>query len=129
MSAPETAHRVEAPRWLVDFYRKVDALEVEGVLAGFAPDASMRFGSTDPMVGHDAIRAGLKWIFSNYRRMRHDFLHVWASGETVLLEATVTYELLDGRVVPVPALTIIEYRGDLVHDMRIFTDPTPLQPA
>ncbi len=87
----------------------------------------MRFGSAEAMVGHDAIRARLTWIFSSYRRMEHAFLHVWVSGDTVLLEATVTYELLDGRAIPVPALTVIEYCDGLIRDLRIFTDPTPLQ--
>ncbi|WP_063765810.1 AtaL-like protein [Streptomyces cellulosae] len=124
---PSRDKAVDAPPWLVEFYKKVDALDAEGVVAGFAPDGSMRFGSNDPMTGQEALRAGVGWIFSNYRRMAHDFVNVWDCGDTVVLEATVSYEFLDGRVVPIPALTTIERRGDVIVDLRVFTDPTPLQ--
>jgi ketosteroid isomerase-like protein len=123
------AHAVEAPTWLTAFYAEVDALDTEAVLAGFAPTATMRYGSGDPLPGHDAIRAGLTWLFTHYRRIEHEFRNVWACGPTVLLEAAVTYEVPDGRVVTVPALTIIEHRDGRIDDMRIFIDPTPVQAA
>jgi hypothetical protein len=49
MSGVAEARAVEAPVWLTDFYAKADALDTEAVLAGFAPDATMRYGSGDPM--------------------------------------------------------------------------------
>ena len=61
------AQTVEAPSWLTAFYAKVDALDTEGVLDGFAPDATMRYGSGEPMPGREAIRAGLTWLFTHYR--------------------------------------------------------------
>jgi hypothetical protein len=130
-TVPMTASRpsgvADAPSWLTDFYKKVDALDVDAAAAGFAAGGSMRFGSNEPMVGHDAVRAGLAWVFSNYRRMTHDFTNVWVNGDTVLLEATVSYELPDGHVVPLPALTVIERRDGKIENLRIFSEPIPLK--
>lgn len=126
MSGTTTAH-VDAPAWLVDFYRAVDALDLEGTLAGFAPDASMRYGSMDPMEGREAVRGGLTWLYTYYRGIRHEFRHVWVSGDTVVLEATVTYGHPDGREVSVPVVSILEHRDGIVDDLRIFLDPSPIE--
>jgi ketosteroid isomerase-like protein len=117
---------VAAPAWLTGFYARVDALDTEAVLAGFARDATMRYGSGEPMRGSDAIRAGLTWLFTHYRRIGHEFLGVWESASTVLVEATVTYGTADGREIAVPALTVIEHRDGLIDDLRIYLDPTPM---
>ena len=121
------AQAVEAPAWLTAFYAKVDALDTEGVLDGFAPEATMRYGSGEPMPGREAIRAGLTWLFTHYRTIGHEFRNVWAAGQVLLVEATVTYGCADGRDVAVPALTIIEHHDGRVADLRVFIDPTPAQ--
>lgn len=123
------ATRVSAPAWLTAFYAKVDALDTDAVLAGFAPGGSMRYGSGDALTGHDALRAGLTYLFTTYTGIDHEFRNVWESGSTLLVEATVTYGTADGRAVAVPALTIIDHREGLIDDMRIFIDPSPVQAA
>jgi Domain of unknown function (DUF1857)/SnoaL-like domain len=127
MTASRPAGAADAPAWLVDFYKKVDALDVDAVVASFAAGGVMRFGSNDPLAGHDALRAGMAWVFSNYRRMTHDFANVWVNGDTALLEATVSYELPDGKVVPLPVLTVIERRDGEIENLRIFSEPIPLK--
>ncbi|GAA4707803.1 hypothetical protein GCM10023215_56090 [Pseudonocardia yuanmonensis] len=118
---------VDAPTWLSEFYSKVDQLDTEGVLAAFAADASMRYGSAEAAVGHDAIRGGLTYLFTLYAGIRHEFRAVWDTGSTLMVEAEVTYRTQDGREVAVPALTVIEHRdGGVIDDMRIFIDPTPV---
>lgn len=121
------ATNVDAPAWLVDFYAKVDALDTEGVLAGFAPGATMIYGAQPPMVGTDAVRGGLTYLFTFYAKIGHGFRNVWTTASTVLLEAGVTYGLPDGTEVTVPALTVIDHRDGLIDALRIFIDPTPVQ--
>jgi ketosteroid isomerase-like protein len=122
-----TVSHVDAPAWLVDFYRRVDALDLEGTLAGFAPDASMRYGSMPPMVGREAVHGGLTWLYTYYRSITHEFRNVWVSDSTVVLEATVTYGHPDGREIALPVVSILEHRDGVVDDLRIFLDPTPIE--
>lgn len=120
-----TAKAVTVPAWLRDFYAKVDACDTAAVVAGFAGDATMTYGANAPMPGHAAIRAGLDWLFTSYRKIEHEFLNVWTCGPVLLLEANVTYGCPDGRDVTVPAVTIIEHRDGVIGDLRVFIDPTP----
>jgi ketosteroid isomerase-like protein len=129
MSGVTASRATEAPAWLVEFYERVDALDTEAVLARFAPDASMRYGSMEPMVGQEALRGGLTWLFTYYTAIRHEFRSVWVSGATVLIEATVTYGHPDGREVALPVVSILEHRDGIVDDLRIFLDPTPIEVA
>jgi hypothetical protein len=119
--------QVDAPPWLSAFYAKVDELDIEAVAAGFSTHATMRYGSGVTATGQDAIRGGLTYLFTHYRGIRHEFLAVWDTGSTLMVEANVTYRTQDDREVTVPALTVIEHRDDGVIDgMRIFIDPTPV---
>ncbi|WIX77062.1 nuclear transport factor 2 family protein [Amycolatopsis carbonis] len=97
------------------------------MLEGFADEATMTYGSNDPMAGRDAIRGGLEWLFTTYSRMRHEFRNLWSSGAVLLLEANVTYVRPDGREVTLPVVTIIEHRDGIIGGLRIFIDPTPTQ--
>ena len=119
--------RVDAPAWLSEFYAKVDELDTEAVAAGFAANATMRYGSGDTAVGREAIRGGLTYLFTHYRGIRHEFRAVWDTGSTLMVEADVTYRTQDDREVTVPALTVIEHRDDVIDGMRIFIDPGPVE--
>jgi SnoaL-like domain len=123
-----TTTPVEAPIWLSQFYAKVDKLDTEGVAAAFSTDASMRYGSNEAAVGPDAIRGGLTYLFTHYAGIQHEFLSVWDTGSTLMVEANVTYRTQDQREVTVPALTVIEHRdGGVIDGMRIFIDPSPVE--
>jgi hypothetical protein len=43
-----------------------------------------------------------------------------------LMEATVTYYMTGGRQVPIPVVTILERRDELIADIRIFIDRVPM---
>ena len=127
MTETEPHRPADAPAWLVELYRKVDSLEPDAIVDAFAADGEMRFGSGDPLVGKEAVRAGVTWLCSSYRRMSHRFINVWDLGDTALLEAIVTYDCLDGRTVPVPVVTIIERCGEEVTSLRFYSDPAALR--
>ena len=119
--------QVDAPTWLSDFYVLVDKLDTEAVAACYSVDGTMRYGSGPTAVGRDAIFAGLNYLLAIYSGIHHEFLKVWDTGSTLMVEANVTYTTHDGRAVTVPALTVIEHRdGGVIDAMRVFIDPTPV---
>jgi ketosteroid isomerase-like protein len=122
----ESASEITAPAWLTGFYAKVDSLDLDGVMAGFTPDAVMQFGAQDVVSGREAIRAGLTGLFSILDSMQHEIRRIWVSNDTTLMEATVTYYLTGGRQVPIPVVTILDRRDELIADIRIFIDRVPM---
>ena len=121
-----TAVEQNAPPWLTDFYAKVDSLALDDIVAGFTPEATMQFGSEQPVAGRAAIGAGLTGLFSMLTSMTHTIHKIWTSGSTTLMEATVTYHLAGGGDVPIPVVTILERPDELIAGIRIFLDRTPL---
>jgi SnoaL-like domain len=121
------ARRVEPPAWMTSFYAKVESKDTEAVLARIAPGGTFRYGSADPLTGHDEIRAGVTGLFTHYRWISHEFVNVWAAGSTLLVEAFATCGCPDGRDITVPTLTIIDHSDGLIDNYRTFIDPTPMQ--
>ncbi|AEY85502.1 hypothetical protein SHJG_0222 [Streptomyces hygroscopicus subsp. jinggangensis 5008] len=122
----EQAVEVTASRWLTDFYSKVDELDADHVAERFHPDAVMQFATDAPHEGREAIRTGLSSFFTILSSMKHTFHRVWQAGDTVLLEATVTYHMRDGRTLPIPVVTIIERRDGPISSLRVFIDRAPM---
>jgi len=114
----------------------VDHKDAAGFAAVFAPDAWLRFGNAAPVVGRDAIRVAIADFFSAFVSLRHEAQGNWFVGDTLILEARVTYTRHDGAVVTVPAVTIFRLAGTeagtgvplppMATECRIYVDLTPL---
>jgi ketosteroid isomerase-like protein len=100
----------------------------EGVFGAFlAEDARLTFGNAEPLVGREAIVAGIGAFFSTIDGLRHRIVNQWCAGADTVAETEVTYERLDGKSVAVPAVSIWRTRADgLIDDYRIFVDLAPV---
>ena len=121
----------EATRWARELYAgAVDHKDAAGFAAVFTNDAWLRFGNAEPLVGRAAIEAAIAQFFTAFVSLRHEFTGVSPCGDTLFLEATVTYDRFDGGVVTVPAMTVFhttESSGRrLAHGCQIYVDLTPL---
>lgn len=121
--------------WARELYEQVvDRKDADGFAAAFTTDAWLRFASSPPVVGRDAIRAAIAHFFTTFQALRHEPVASWVVDETLILEARVTYTRHDGRLVTIPAVTIfrlvhpgIAVRGEPVVDQcRIYVDLAPL---
>lgn len=110
------------------FYRHLDELNLHAYMAFFADDAVLRFANFPPLVGRTAIEENFRSLVSTIvRRMQHRFVERWDTEGSVVLESSVTYDLLDGRVVTVPAVSILRVNSlNKVADMRVFIDASPV---
>jgi ketosteroid isomerase-like protein len=125
--------RAEVARWAHDLYAgHVDRKDAAGFAAVFTPDASLHFGNAEPIVGRDAIRDVIAQFFTAMVALRHESKGLWYDGDTLILEAAVTYTRHDRREVTVQAVTIfrlagVDDKGRPVADQcRIFVDLAPL---
>jgi hypothetical protein len=131
----EALTRDSALRWATRLYADVvDHKNAKGFAAVFAPDGWLRFGNNPKLVGREAIEAAIARFFSAFLSLRHEPGETSMDGDTLVLEATVTYTRHDGKVVTVPACTIyrlsISREGGMTQpvatECRIYVDLTPL---
>jgi ketosteroid isomerase-like protein len=120
-------------RWADTLYSEhVDHKDADGFAAAFTHDGTLRFGNSDMLVGRAAIQVAIAQFFSAFKSLRHHSGRTWLDGDTVILEAVVTYIRHDGQEVTVPAVTIFHLVSvsisstPLADDCRIYVDLTPL---
>jgi ketosteroid isomerase-like protein len=121
-------------RWARELYaQSVDRKDAAGFAAAFTPDAWLRFANWEPIVGRAAIEAAIAQFFTAMIDLRHEstYTHL-ANGDTLVLEALVTYTRHDRAKVTVPACTIFHLVGadgdgrPLADECRIYVDLAPL---
>ena len=112
---------------LRSLFAALDRGDVDRSLEYLAPDASLRFGNSEPIHGRQAIKESLHEFYKVFKWVRHDHVETWRADDGAAVEADVTYERIDGREVHVPAVTICRFdEHGLVNDYRIFVDLAPL---
>ena len=121
----------EAARWAHELYGgAVDQKDAAGFAAALTDDAWLRFGNAEPIVGRAAIEAAIAQFFTAFVALRHEFTAITPCGDTLFLEATVTYTRHDGGVVTVPAMTVLhmtETSGRrLAERCQMYVDLSPL---
>lgn len=121
-------------RWASDLYADaVDRKDAAGFAAAFLPDGWIQFGNAPGITGRAAIEAAIAQFFASFVSLRHASKGTCLDGDTLVLEAEVTYTRHDGRVVTVPASTIfrlapgsVENGAPRARECRIYVDLTPL---
>jgi ketosteroid isomerase-like protein len=109
-------------------YEDVDAGRGEAVLARFAPDMELQFGSRAMVSGVEAAQRTLAAVHENFVSVSHRFVNVWVEGDTTICEFVATYLLPSGERVPLPTLTILRTAGKRIASMRVYMDERPLLP-
>ena len=131
----DTATRDAVLAWARRLYHEsVDRKDAAGFAAAFTPDAWLRFGNNDRLVGREAIREAIAGFFTAMAALEHTPRNAWLQGDTLILEAEVTYTRHDGRLVTVPAVTIYRLASlgvpgesdPLADQCRIYVDLAPL---
>lgn len=125
--------REDVLAWARELYdQHVDRKDAAGFAAAFTPDGRLRFGNNDWLVGRDAIEAAIAQFFTAMIDLRHESTGVHLAGDTLVLEALVTYTRHDRKRVTVTAATIYHLAGadadgrPLADSCRIYVDLAPL---
>jgi ketosteroid isomerase-like protein len=113
--------------YIREYFNEVDRMNPDGLLAWYAEDASFRFANQEPARGKQAIGELLAGFYGTVRSMRHEPLGIWHDADSGAMEASVHFELPDGRTVELPAVSVLRVRNGLVHDFRFVMDASPLQ--
>jgi limonene-1,2-epoxide hydrolase len=118
----------QAELWARRLYgESVDKKDAAGFAAAFAEEGTLRFGNEAPIIGRAKIEEAITQFFLAMVSLRHDFTRISRDGDTVFLEAFVTYRRHDEKTVTVPAMTVFELNDSfMAESCRIYVDLTPL---
>lgn len=131
-AASQTLTRDEVAAWARDLYANaVDRKDAAGFAAVFTPDAWLRFGNNPRLEGPETIREAIAGFFQAMVSLSHESKGTFLDGDTLFLEAVVTYTRHDGNKVSVPAMTVFHLAGKhqgriMADNCRIYVDLAPL---
>lgn len=78
--------------WLGTYYGHLDAMNIDGCMSMFAPDARLVFANQKPCEGKDAIRAALTEVLGSIAGIRHVRHTVWEEdGGLAIFECDVHF--------------------------------------
>jgi ketosteroid isomerase-like protein len=109
-----------------ELFAALDALDVDGLLAFFSPDVVQRLGNAEPLRGHDEVRSAVGEFTASVDSISHHITGLWEWDDTVVVRLQVTFGRQDGRVVTVPAVTIMHDRDGLIDEYDVYFDVTPV---
>jgi hypothetical protein len=115
-------------KWIYEFYRAADSLDMERFLALHTEDVRLTFANYPTTVGHEALRAGIGAIWSRIKAMSHSLSGAWSlhDGQIGIAEGTCLYTRLDDSLYTVRPCTVLRRRGDKIEELRIHVDATSL---
>ncbi|GAX36248.1 nuclear transport factor 2 family protein [Nodularia sp. NIES-3585] len=88
--------------------------------------AQFRFGNLDALVGHKAIQESIVEFCQQVKSISHDIKRKWEIGDVVFLNMEVSYYRLDGINVKLPVMDFFQFKGDLIEEIQIFMDISPV---
>src|SRR3954451_13307280 len=96
------AHSSEGPvempeKTTQDVFQTIDSMRLEAIAPMLAEDARLVFGNAEPLVGREAIIAGLQGFFSSIKGLHHRIVNDWHLGADTIAETEVTYRRLDDK--------------------------------
>ncbi|HEY5187984.1 MAG TPA: nuclear transport factor 2 family protein [Solirubrobacteraceae bacterium] len=110
-----------------NLFGDLDRMDLDAWAEHLAPDAVLRCGNDDPVLGREACRAAMASLYGQLRCVQHQILDQWEHGPATIAEANVTITRSDGRDVEVPSVTIYRTNGgDLIADYRVYVDLAPV---
>ena len=113
--------------WVRDYYDNVDNMRLDEFVDSHTDDVVVKMGNSPPAVGKDAVREAIGGFWTMIGGLRHEFVSVHDAGATTVVEASIDYTLLDGRVVTVPCASILDRAdGGKVSGLRVYIDLAPV---
>ncbi|MFJ8106549.1 nuclear transport factor 2 family protein [Streptomyces sp. NPDC096132] len=104
----------------------IDAVDIDALVAHFAPDGTQRFGNQEPARGRAAIAEANRSFLGSLDGISHRVMSVIGHDRTTAIELEVTYRV-GGRTVTIPVATAYDTNADgLISDYRVYFDPAPV---
>lgn len=119
-----TAAKTDTIRRLIGLFEKMD---VDQALTLFTENALYRFGNYPPAIGREAIAATTKAShLDQIKSISFDIKEIWENGDAVIVQMEINYTRIDDSILTLPCTDIFRMEGDLVQEMLVYMDASPL---
>jgi predicted SnoaL-like aldol condensation-catalyzing enzyme len=102
------------------------AKNLDDFMGFFTDDAKYKFGNAPVMTGKPAIKEFAANARKRVKFVTHDIKNMWEIGDVVICEMDINYHRLDDSVVSLPCTDIFRMDGNLIRDMQVYVDVSPL---
>ncbi|MCL5874492.1 MAG: nuclear transport factor 2 family protein [Candidatus Thermoplasmatota archaeon] len=109
-----------------DVFKVADKMDAVAFSELLTTDVKFRFSNNDLWTGREAVISGLNYLFSKINGLRHDLKGIYVKGVGYAVEAIANYTMKDGKVISLPVVSVLKYRGSSVEDYRIYMDISPV---
>jgi len=113
-------------QWIREMFGALDRGGVEALHPYLEEDVLFRFASYPAGRGRETFAAAWSAMAPHVKKLHHDVLEVWETGESAFCHGTVTYTLTDGKIVAVPFANVFKLRGGKVAEYLIYVDASPV---
>lgn len=104
-----------------------EAMDLERALTYFTEDALYRFGNYPVAIGKVAIADAIEAIYQNrVQEFSFEINEIWEIADTVICQMEIGYTCIDGKVLTLPRTDIFRLEDDLIREMRVYTDISPI---
>jgi len=111
-------------RWIFEFFRAADSLDMARFLAVLTDDIRLTFSNHPTTVGKEAVRQGIGGLWQSIKGMSHSLTGAWSlhGGQVGIAESQCMYTRKDDSVYMARPCTVLRRKGDKVADLRIHVD-------
>lgn len=111
-------------KWIYDFFKVTDTLQMEPFLELFTDDVQLTFGNSPTITGKAALRAGIGGLWSRIAGMSHSLSGAWSmhEGRVGIAQSTAMYTRLDGSLYIAQPATVLHRRGEKISQLGIHVD-------
>jgi ketosteroid isomerase-like protein len=115
-------------RWIYEYYRAVDAMDMERTLAQHTDDTTLTFANHPTVHGKEGYKAAIGHLWGSIKGLSHSMTGAWSmhDGQVGVAEAIVQYTRMDDSLCAIKFCSVLRRRGDKIADLRIYGDATPL---
>merc|ERR1711934_1035762 len=103
-----------------------ESMNVNNFVKFFTDDCRYKFGNFPEAHGPQGIVNTSGEFLKRVKAVKHNILDYCETEETVFVEMTVDYTMMDGRIHSLPCCDSIVIENDKVKEMKIFMDASPL---
>jgi ketosteroid isomerase-like protein len=122
--SPPNGHR--AAHDITKIFADIDSFDPGRFVTHLTDDVVFRFANNPEVTGRAAVEQAITGFFTSIAGLSHHLLQTWEEGDTVIVQADVTYLRQDGAETTVPNADILTFHDGLVRDWRIYIDTGPI---